>query len=251
MSFNKQGSNAINLMKQPITTYGTKITVLAGGRSNVFLVSGRNINILVDTGPAYKRKGLLNKLDRLSINPIDFLVLTHTHFDHAANAQIIKEKFGLKVIVHEQEANYLLSGDSPVPAGTNALTSWLSGSFGKWVESKVRYNSCKADIIVNDEYVFSETGANARIIHTPGHSAGSLSLIVDNEIALVGDTLFGVYPGSCYPPFADHEADLLKSWEKLLKTECMLFLPSHGRARTRKMVEDGLKKRSVRLISNV
>lgn len=227
--------------------------MLAGGRSNVFMVSGKNINILVDTGPAYKCKGLFNKLNKLSINSIDYLLLTHTHFDHAANAQKIKDKFGLKVIVHEKEADYLLSGDSPVPAGTNALTSWLSGTFGKWVEKMVRYNSCKADIVVNNEFDLSDTGINARIIHTPGHSAGSLSLIVDNQIALVGDTLFGVYPRSCYPPFADCDPDLLKSWEKLLETECKLFLPSHGRSRTRKQIEVELSKRRQynRLISNI
>ncbi len=230
-------------MKQIITTSGTKITVLAGGRSNVFMVSGKNINILVDTGPAFMCKGLLNKLDKRSINSIEYLVLTHTHFDHAANAQKIKAKFELKVIVQEKEADYLLSGDSPVPAGTNPLTSWLSGTFGKWVESKVRYKSCKADIIVNDEFDLSDTGTIARIIHTPGHSAGSLSLIVDNEIALVGDTLSGVYPGSCFPPFADHVPGLLGSWEKLLGTGCSLFLPSHGRVITRKMVENGLLKK--------
>jgi glyoxylase-like metal-dependent hydrolase (beta-lactamase superfamily II) len=239
-------------MKQLITTSGTKITMLAGGRSNVFMVSGRHINVLVDTGPAFMCKRLLKKFDKLSISSIDYLVLTHTHFDHAANAQRIKEKFGLKVIVHEKEVDYLLSGDSPVPAGTNAFTSWLSGTFGSWMESKVRYNSCKADIIVNDVFDLSDTGIKVRIIHTPGHSAGSLSLIVDNEIALAGDTLFGVYPGSCYPPFADHLPDLLKSWEKLLETDCRLFLPSHGRPRTRKMVEEGLVKRrqANRLISN-
>lgn len=240
-------------MKQLTTTSGTKISVLAGGRSNVFMVSGKNINILVDTGPAYKCKGLLKKLDTFSINSIDYLLLTHTHFDHAANAQKIKAKFGLKVIVHEKEANYLLSGDSPVPAGTNAFTSWLSGTFGKWVGKMVRYSSCKADIVVYNDYDFSDTGVNARVIHTPGHSAGSLSLIVDNEIALVGDTLFGVYPGSCYPPFADCEPDLLKSWETLLETDCILFFPSHGRARTRKQIEVELSKRRQykRLMSNV
>ncbi len=230
-------------MKQIKTTTGTEIRMVAGGRSNVFIVSNNKLTILVDTGPAFIGKWLMKKLDQLSISSIDYLILTHTHFDHAANAKLIQDKFGAKVIVQANEAGMLLTGDSPIPAGINFLTSWLAGNLGRYLQKMVVYKSCKADVVVDDEFDFSTSGINARIIHTPGHSAGSQSLIVDNEIALVGDTLFGTYPGSCFPPFADHVSDLLESWERLLETGCNLFLPSHGRARTREMVESGLLKK--------
>ncbi len=227
-------------MKQFRTISGTEIRLLVGGRSNVFLVSNNKINILVDTGPASSGKRLLKKLEQLSIKSIDYLLLTHTHFDHAANAQKLKEIFGLKVIVDESEAAYLLSGDSPVSSGTNALTTWLVATFGKWTDKMVRYQSCKADITIKKESEFSFPGIDAKILHTPGHTSGSLCLIVDNEAALAGDTLFGIFPDSCFPPFANDVAELLKSWEKLLNTGCKFFLPSHGTMRTRQMVEKGL-----------
>lgn len=230
-------------MKQLKTTSGTEIRLLAGGRSNVFLVSNNQIKILVDTGPAFSGKHLLKKLEKLSISSIDYLLLTHTHFDHAANAQKLRAKFGLKVIVHEAESDYLLSGNSPVPAGTNAFTSWLAGTFGNWTEKKVRYQSCEADITIKKESDFSFPGIEAGVIHTPGHSPGSVCLVVDNEIALAGDTLIGAFPGRCFPPFADDVPELMKSWEKLLKTDCRLFLPSHGNARTRQVLKKELIKK--------
>jgi len=52
---------------------------------------------------------------------------------------------------------------------------------------------------------------------------------VDDEIALVGDTLFGVLPRSVWPPFADDPARMVQSWGQLLETPCRLFLPGHGR----------------------
>ncbi|MHC1775053.1 MAG: MBL fold metallo-hydrolase [Lentimicrobium sp.] len=230
-------------MKQLKTISGTEIRLLIGGRSNVFLVSNNQTKILVDTGPAFSGKRLMKKLDHLSIKSIDYLILTHTHFDHAANAHKLKDKFGLKVVVHEAEAVYLLSGDSPVPAGTNVFTSWLVRNFGKWTNRMVVYQPCKADIMIKKESAFSFSGIDVEIIPTPGHSAGSMCLIVENEIGLAGDTLIGVFPGNCFPPFADDVTELMNSWEKLLNTGCRLFLPSHGNARTRKVVENELVKR--------
>lgn len=229
--------------RQWATSAGTKVQMISGGRSNIFLVSDSRINILIDTGPAFMGRSLLRKLRRMHIGSIDFLVLTHTHFDHAANAYLIKDKCNAAIVVHQSEADYLLSGDSPVPAGTNAFTAWLVRNFGKTTESFVKYHSCNSDITVKEELDLSYSGINARIIHTPGHSSGSVSLVVDSEIALVGDTLFGTYPGSCFPPFADDEQELLKSWRKLLNTGCRIFLPSHGRARTREMLERKLAER--------
>ena len=81
-------------------------------------------------------------------------------------------------------------------------------------------------------------------MHTPGHTEGSISLIIDNEIALVGDTMFGAFPGTIFPPFANDESLMVNSWEKLLKTKCKVFIPSHGSANDRGLVEKDFKKRS-------
>jgi glyoxylase-like metal-dependent hydrolase (beta-lactamase superfamily II) len=62
-------------------------------------------------------------------------------------------------------------------------------------------------------------------------------VIVDEHIAIVGDTLFGVLPNSVYPPFRDCHEELVKSWGKLLETGCALFLPGHGRPIIRKLLE--------------
>jgi len=75
------------------------------------------------------------------------------------------------------------------------------------------------------------------LLHTPGHTPGSISVIIDNEIAIVGDTMFGVFWWSVYPPFASNPDKLIDSWEKLLETRCRIFLPSHGSANKRSLVE--------------
>jgi glyoxylase-like metal-dependent hydrolase (beta-lactamase superfamily II) len=89
----------------------------------------------------------------------------------------------------------------------------------------------------------NDLGINACIMHTPGHTSGSISVIVDDEIAIVGDTMFGVFGGSVFPPFAENVLQMIQSWGKLLQTNCKVFIPSHGTANSRSLVEKDYVKR--------
>jgi len=62
-------------------------------------------------------------------------------------------------------------------------------------------------------------------------------------MAFVGDTMFGIFPGSVFPPFAEDPRQLINSWGQLLDTGCSLFLPSHGSANTRELVQKEYHKR--------
>lgn len=229
-------------MKTWTTHNGNLITQILSGRSNVFLVSTNNCNILIDTGHKREIKKLEKNLNQQSITSIDFLVLTHTHFDHSGNAAFIKEKYHPKVIVHQSEADYLEKGSSPLPKGTIFSTKLLIGIV-RHFPYFFRVAPSFADITINNSLVLNELSPSTSIIHTPGHSKGSVSVIVDNEIAIVGDTMFGIYDESILPPFADNLPDLSKSWEKLLETNCFVFLPSHGKPIKRERVEKNIRIR--------
>ncbi|MBK6345062.1 MAG: MBL fold metallo-hydrolase [Bacteroidales bacterium] len=234
-------------MKQWTTAAGSHVIKITGGRSNVFLISRQGINVLVDTSPGFMGNRLLKKLRKhLNSNP-EYLFLTHTHFDHAANAHLIKALYSTKIVVHIAESGFLLSGDSPLPAGTNVFTSWLVRNFGKAAAGKVKYHGVSPDLMIGRETNLSIHGMNIGILPTAGHTAGSISLIIDHELALVGDTLFGVFPGHCFPPFADNTGELMNSWQLLLNTGCRIFLPSHGSARTYQVLERCLKYQQSRI----
>lgn len=85
------------------------------------------------------------------------------------------------------------------------------------------------------------------LIHTPGHTAGSMSLIVDNEIALVGDAMFGVFNWSVFPSFADDILVFEKSWGKLAKTGCKMYLPGYGTGNSRELLLKQCNKYGVEL----
>lgn len=229
-------------MKTWVTKNGYRITRVLSGRSNVFLVSYNNLNILVDTSTSRYRKKIKERLHTLGLHHIDYLVLTHSHFDHAGNAREIKENFSAKVFIHNSEAAYLENGDNIIPNGTNFFTRPLLKAFAPKIFPKLKFEPCKCDLTVGEVFLFFDLGLNARIIHTPGHTPGSMSMVVDDEIALVGDTMFGVFKNSIMTPVAKDVITMIDSWGLLLNTGCRLFLPGHGTENSRALVEKCFNK---------
>jgi glyoxylase-like metal-dependent hydrolase (beta-lactamase superfamily II) len=231
-------------MKVWKTKSGYFIRLVLPGRSNVFMLSGNGKNILIDGSAGYKWNNLKKNLKFLNIEKIDYLILTHTHFDHAANAARIKREYGARIIVNLREAIYLEHGENMKPKGTIFISRFMVEHFVPLISTSLNYEGCSIDVLVDQHFDLTELGFNAYVLHTPGHSPGSQSLIIDDEIALTGDAMFGVFPGSVFPPFADNNDELIKSWGKLLETNCNIFIPSHGTPNSRVLVMKEFEKRS-------
>jgi hydroxyacylglutathione hydrolase len=230
-------------LKSWTTRNGLKIYRVLGGRSNVFLLTNGMKNILVDTSAQFMKNALIENLRKLNIHQIDYLVLTHSHFDHAANAAFVKDWYDAKIIIHKNESHNLETGKNIVPAGTGPFSKLIVRFLASKYMMKLDYEPCKPDILVDETFDFKEMGFGAYLLHTPGHTPGSMSLIINHEIALVGDAMVGTFPNSCYPPFALDTDEVVKSWGKLLDTGCRWFMPSHGSARSRELVEKEYRKR--------
>jgi hydroxyacylglutathione hydrolase len=224
------------------TKSGYKIIQILGGRSNVFLLTNGTKYILVDTGPAFMWNVLKYRLKILNINKVDYLILTHAHFDHAANSKKIKDNFNSGVIIHSLESENLKCGNNPMTDGTNLLSRLIVKGLNKPFAKFLDFKPCESDYLVDSLFDLNILGFNAYILPTPGHTTGSVSIIIDEEIALVGDAMFGIFRNSIFPPFALDTGEMIKSWDKLLKTNCRIFIPSHGSANSRMLVENNYNK---------
>ncbi len=200
------------------------------GQSNAYLVTGTDYTFLVDAGYANKIHVLEEKLKEngLEFADIDLIILTHTHYDHVGCLANIKERSGAKILVHRDEADCLKKGHTPFPEGTMLFSSIISKIGNRFLSNIGKYSGVEPDICIDEKYELSEFGLPATVIPTPGHSSGSICVLVNDEDAIVGDTLFNAIPGTVYPPFANDEAELIKSWERLLSTGCQTFYPGHG-----------------------
>ena len=223
----------------------TIIYRVLSGRSNAYLIVADKLHILVDTGTKRAFPKLLKAYHSIpqSKQIFDYLILTHTHYDHCQNASKLKKIYNCKVITSLKEKHFAENGLLTLPSGTNRVTK-LIVRIGKKLPLKLfSFKPFNPDILVENEYVFKEHGLNIRIVETPGHSPGSVCVIVDDSVAIVGDTLFGVFPNSVFPPFADNPKTLVQSWVRLLDTRCQLFLPGHGGEIKRALLEKALNAR--------
>lgn len=235
-------------MKTWVTSNGSVVYRVLKGRCNSFLISSGNLILLVDTGKTSAYKKLMRNINTLNLSP-DFekvLLLTHTHFDHCQNAASLSSMHGFKIWVSKAESTFIKNGYTPIPRGTNPLTKILVAIGKRFFKSTLSYKPFEADLTINNDLALTKYAANIKIIETPGHSAGSISIIVDDEIALVGDALFGIFPKSTYPPFADDTNIMIKSWRKLLQTSCTLFMPAHGKPVTRQLLQKEFERYSLK-----
>jgi hydroxyacylglutathione hydrolase len=138
------------------------------------------------------------------------IVDTHGHPDHTCGNGIVKEKFHVPILIHEDDA-YLLGKSAKI----------MAEPFG------IRNFSPPANILLHegDKVQFGRT--SLEVMHTPGHSAGSISLIGDKEV-FTGDTLFaGSIGRTDFPESSDY--DMTRSLEKLASLpDDFAVYPGHG-----------------------
>jgi hydroxyacylglutathione hydrolase len=216
-------------MKSWQTKDGQTIIMVTAGTVNTYLISYAQRFLLVDAGYPLNWRVLKNHLDRFQVKPdsLAALILTHTHFDHAGNAKRIKDQYAAPLVVQRNEAEYIRRGETLTIHGTNTFVEF----FMRGVVHLFRYyhySPVQADILVDECYDLTNWGFHGYLLHTPGHSPGSLCVIVNGEIALVGDTVFNISPRSTFPPIAAEQRLIQASWKKLHDTGCQLFLPAHG-----------------------
>ena len=203
------------------------------GQCQVGLVGNPKGYVLIDAGFPGTLASFLKALKRLGAAPKDVraIVITHVHYDHLGCLASILALSGADVLVHAAEAEVLKTGSTPLPCGTNPLARAIVSAFGGFAPKEHPERGVVPTIIVEGEFDLSCFGVQGKIIPTPGHTAGSVSVILDSGDAFVGDAatnMPGLNRRSVFPPFADDPAALFLSWEKLLETGAETFRPAHG-----------------------
>ena len=228
-----------------------EIIQLLDKRCNSFLVRKDGLAVLVDTSIGKESKLLLTRLEELGVDALHGILLTHVHFDHVGNAHLLQNQFGCPVFIHSSEKQYLMEGCTRLPEGTWPVTKLITSIVGDRVLRGHRFPVCSGTILTkqSDDLAVgfgSFTSALAQLciqcFCTPGHTKGSMSYTVDDEVALVGDTMVNFSGRDVFPPFANQPELLPESWKMLLDTNCTSFLPAHGRRIDRELLKRSFSK---------
>ena len=213
-----------------------KISIFPLGMINAFLLINSQGCILIDTGlPNTERKidDALKKLN-LTFTDIKLIIITHAHIDHAGNAAKIKSLSGAQVIAH--------NGDLPYYRGEKKMhfcsTGWFGRVFSKTGAIQKPYNEFEPDILLTskDKFNLIQYGVDGEVISTPGHTEGSISVVIDNDKAVVGDLISsGILLGGIVrtnkakrPPFEENPLQVSQELQSIANKGVETFFMGHG-----------------------
>ncbi|POS00803.1 glyoxylase-like metal-dependent hydrolase (beta-lactamase superfamily II) [Flavobacterium croceum DSM 17960] len=215
-----------------------QLSIFPFGMINCFLIKGEKKHILVDTGVPNSETKIIKQLKKHNIKPEDIglIIITHGHIDHFGSAKELKDILKIPILMHGFDKVALQTGKSMFETLKPNHKIWdivLKPKLAKDTASP-----CLPDVVLdeNEEYDLSIYGIKGKVIHTPGHTPGSLSVVLENGEAIIMDLASsGILLGGIifnsrmkHPPFHDNLDQVKKSINKILSLKTEKFYLGHG-----------------------
>ena len=224
----------------PGTAAPTRIERVQLQWSNVYLLRRGGALAVVDTGSPADRDKLYDALVAAGAHPRDVRVaiVTHAHADHAGQARWL-QLYGARVVLGAGDVAMAAAGENLPLRATSLFASAIAPMF------MVPFDPFTPDLAVDKEIDLAPFGfPDVRVIHMPGHTAGSVVVIVGGKEALVGDMILGGWFGGALKPHqagehyyqADRRANR-QNVARVLALGAERFYPGHGGPIPRASVE--------------
>jgi glyoxylase-like metal-dependent hydrolase (beta-lactamase superfamily II) len=179
----------------------------------IYLIRFEEKAALIDAGCGGAHKHLVNNISGVlpSGVEIEYLFLTHCHYDHTAGAEAVRNQYGCKIVAHELDASFLENGDSIVTAA-----NWYGA----------RMKPMKVDYKIKAKKQSFQVGiGELTAYHCPGHSPGSVVYLaqLDASRVLFGQDVHGPLDAS----FLSNQDDYLSSLKFLVGLDADILCEGH------------------------
>ena len=145
---------------------------------NTYIVTDQETGAVAVVDPSLPEDSLIQKLKG---KDVQYILLTHGHFDHICGAKLVKETTGAKVVIHKDDEEMLHDADK------NEFNKNCAG---------YEFPEVNADILTEDGTEIALGNTKITVLHTPGHSMGGVCyLFVEDKVMFSGDTLFKLCAG--------------------------------------------------------
>lgn len=199
-----------------------------------YLVKVSNGFILIDTGDSSDCTNLEKALGRAGVEPgnLKLILLTHGDFDHAGNAASLQQKYGARIAMHAQDAEMVKRGDQGWNRKAQPDRVTLFGKIIIFVSSQLvkagSFDQFTPDLILNDGDDLSRFSFEAKVVHLPGHSKGSIGVLTADGDLFCGDLLMNMFKPELHF-MIDDMTDCRASIEKLNTFPIKTVYPGHGK----------------------
>lgn len=150
---------------------------------NVYVIKGKDGDILIDTGFIGMKKRLKRYLDKFNIK---LIILTHAHVDHAWNASYLKDRYNCEILMGKDDLINIDNSNVKSKPSMNRYKLW-SSLMNKGMNI-LKQNEFEPDILVDKDTEFDLYGLNFKIINLKGHTNGSIGILYNNKL-FAGDSL--------------------------------------------------------------
>ena len=179
----------------------------------IYLINFNGHAALVDAGSGRAQPRLMDNIRACGVDPkqIEYLLLTHCHFDHTGGAQALREQLRCRIVAHALEAPFLEQGNNTVTAAT-----WYGATLAP-VQVDRQLSGAREEIVLGGRVI--------EALHTPGHSPGSVVYATESDglkILFAQDV-----HGPLHPDLLSDAALYRRSLKLLLSLEADVLCEGH------------------------
>jgi glyoxylase-like metal-dependent hydrolase (beta-lactamase superfamily II) len=207
-----------------------EIQAITHGGVNCYLIKTNTAFFLIDTGFAKKRAEIEAELEHAGCTPgnLKLIVLTHGDFDHSGNCAYLRKKYGAQIAMHKADSGMVERGDLFYSRKAN----FLMKAMGKLILAALDTSLKEEDRFTPDFYLENDSdlpdwGLDAKVIHIPGHSLGSIGVLLGSGAFFCGDLLENKKQPAQSSLMPDKGA-FQASVEKLESLKIGVTYPGHG-----------------------
>ena len=174
--------------------------------TNCYLVKTNSGYILIDTNFPFQRNKLEEALAKEGCKPgnLKLIIITHGDIDHTGNCAYLREKYAVGIAMHEGDIAMCMKdgitrdrGKMPKDFPMPLMILWLLRGFLRFAIGQMLwrkpFDRFKPDLLMEEGHSLVEYGFDAKILYTPGHSKGSISVLTEDRDLICGDMFSNVW----------------------------------------------------------
>ena len=197
------------------------------GSVNCYLIETDTGYCLIDTGISNRRSELERELERTGCKPgsLKLIVITHGDFDHTGNAAYLRNMFGTKIAMHAGDSGMAERGDM---FWNRKKPNILIKVFAPMLFRLNKSDRFTPDFYLDDGDDLSEYGFDGKVLSIPGHSKGSIGILLMASGDLFGGDLFENTSKPALSSIMDDQVAANGSVEKIKSLQINTIYPGHG-----------------------